>query len=58
MADLPQTPELIAVIRSSKKTLIVVKRGEPVHVSEVVPEALEQIVAGPLAENLAIESAT
>ena len=40
-------PELIAQItrKSDGKQILVVKRGgEPVHVSEVIPEVLESIV--------------
>ena len=40
-------PEVLAVIRREKtgKTLVVVKRGgEPVHVSEVIPEVLENLL--------------
>lgn len=42
-----QAPELLAVVRreSTGKTLVVVKRGgDPVHVSEVLPEVLENIL--------------
>lgn len=43
MADLPQTPELIAVIRSSKRTLVVVKMPNPEPIQPIVVRVMAEL---------------